>query len=72
MDENPTFEEQLQSLQPLILESVLTSVVRRRRRFSRPRLTNDDGTPTLWWAFIAIVVPALFVLSVITAAIVQQ
>ena len=72
MNKNPTFEEQLQSLQPLILERLLTSVVRRLRRFSRPRLTNDDGTPTRWWAFIAIVVPAVFVLSVITAAIVQQ
>jgi hypothetical protein len=37
-----------------------------------PRLVNDDGTPTAWWAFITIVAPALVVLSIIALAIVRQ
>jgi hypothetical protein len=32
--------------------------VRKLRRLSRPRLVNDDGTPTQWWAIVTIIAPA--------------
>jgi hypothetical protein len=37
----------------------------------RLRLMNDDGTPTAWWAFLEIVAPSLFVLSIIAVAIIR-
>jgi hypothetical protein len=34
------------------------------------RLVHADGTPTVWWAFVGIVLPGgLVLLSIITAAI---
>jgi hypothetical protein len=47
-------------------ESRWCSIVPAARRLC---LTNDDGTPTVWWAFLAIVAPSLVVLSIIAAAI---
>ena len=37
----------------------------------RLRLTNDDGTPTAWSAFLEIIAPSLFVLSIIAVAIIR-
>ena len=37
----------------------------------RLRLTNDDGTPTAWWAFLGIIAPSLLVLSIIAVAIIR-
>ncbi len=47
-------------------ESRLGTLIRAAFRL---RLTNDDGTPTAWWAFLNIVAPSLFVLSFIAVAI---
>ena len=46
--------------------------VRKLRRLSRPRLVNDDGTPTPWWAIVTIIAPALLVISIVATAIVRQ
>jgi hypothetical protein len=71
MAANPTIEES-QWLPPIATAPLQRSVVPRLRRLSRPRLVNDDGTPTAWWAFITIIAPALVVLSIIAIAIAQQ
>ena len=42
------------------------------RSLSPSRLVNEDGTPTLWWAFIAIVIPAMLVIAIVGLAIVRQ
>ena len=42
------------------------------RRLSRPRLVSKDGTPTLWWAIVGIVVPAVLVISIVGLAFVRQ
>lgn len=71
MAANPTIEEPRWLLR-IATAPLQRSVVRRPRRLSWPRLVNGDGTPTMWWAFIAIVAPAFVVLSIIAIAIVQQ
>jgi len=42
------------------------------RATRRLRLTNDDGTPTAWWAFLNIVAPSLVMLSIIAGAIIRS
>ena len=50
-------------------ESRLGTLIRATRRL---RLTNDDGTPTAWWAFLNIVAPSLVMLSIIAVAIIRS
>lgn len=38
----------------------------------RLRYTNEDGTPTLWWALVSIVAPALLVIAIVVDAILTQ
>ena len=49
-------------------ESRLGTLIRATFRL---RLTNDDGTPTAWWAFLDIVAPSLVMLSIIAVAIIR-
>jgi hypothetical protein len=35
----------------------------------RPRLVHDDGTPTVWLAFIGVLAPGLVVLLIVAAVI---
>jgi len=50
-------------------ESRLETLNRATRRL---RLTNDDGTPTAWWAFLNIVAPSLVMLSIFAVAIIRS
>jgi hypothetical protein len=42
------------------------------RSISPPRLVNEDGRPTLWWAIVGIVIPAMLVIAIVGLAIVRQ
>jgi hypothetical protein len=72
MTENPTIDARPRSA-PRVADAVAERrTVRKVRRLSRPRLANDDGTPTLWWAIVNIIIPILLVISIVALAIVRQ
>jgi hypothetical protein len=72
MTENPTIDARPRSA-PRVADAVAERrTVRKVRRLSRPRLVNDDGTPTLWWAIVNIIIPILLVISIVALAIVRQ
>ncbi|MGZ4301588.1 MAG: hypothetical protein ACXVE1_09420 [Gaiellaceae bacterium] len=73
MAENSGIEHRVRSLPSIGTPAVVQgSVVRHLRRFDRLRLDNDDGTPTMWCAFIGIIAPAVVVLSIVAVALVRQ
>jgi hypothetical protein len=53
-----------------VVAVVLAQVVDGTRK--RLRYTNEDGTPTLWWALVNIVAPALLVIAIVVDAILTQ
>jgi hypothetical protein len=72
MTENPTIDARPRSA-PRVADAVAERrTVRKVRRLSRPRLVSDDGTPTLWWAIVNIIIPILLVISIVALAIVRQ
>jgi hypothetical protein len=42
------------------------------RAHLRPRLTNQDGTPTAWPAILGVVAPAIVVVSIITVGTIEH
>ena len=72
MSENPTIDTRPRSTPPVADAVAEQSTPRKLPRLSRPRLVNHDGTPTLWWAIVEIVIPALLVISIVALAIVGQ
>jgi hypothetical protein len=72
MTDTPTTEGTRRTIRAVGAAVLESSATRRRRAFNRLRLANGDGTPTVWWAFVEIVVPALIVISVVVLAIVRD
>jgi hypothetical protein len=70
--DTPTIDRRPRSTPALAHTGAERPTVRKLRRLRQPRLVNDDGTPTTWWAIVNIIAPTLLMIAIVALAIVRQ